>query len=173
MAFSPSLPQRGAVALSLAPVTTRFREIAYRSASYGTSRPSSPVRRPTPLRRLPRPHGHRVSDGPQRLSLRPERDDFANSLLLGLIRDEIAVLAAPETERNLAAEIPARAFWSAFTCPIRSRMRSRSASAKAAAIVRNSLDRPLPEMSPPRSSRWRATPRSPSPSVQWTSEGAL
>ena len=36
---------------------------------------------------------HRVSDGPQRLSLRPERDDLANSLLLGLMRDEIAVVA--------------------------------------------------------------------------------
>ena len=34
-------------------------------------------------------------------------------------------------------------------------MRSRSASAKAAAIVRNSLLSPLPEMSPPRSSRCR------------------
>jgi hypothetical protein len=53
---------------------------------------------------------HRVSDGPQRLSLRPERDDLANSLLLGIMRDEIAVLAAPETERNLAAEIPAPRF---------------------------------------------------------------
>jgi len=41
---------------------------------------------------------------------------------------------------------------------MRSRMRSRSASAKAAAIVRNSLDMPLPAMSPPRSSRWSLTP---------------
>jgi hypothetical protein len=31
--------------------------------------------------------------------------------------------------------------------------------AKAAAIVRNSFERPLPGMSPPKSSRWSSTPR--------------
>jgi hypothetical protein len=35
-------------------------------------------------------------------------------------------------------------------------MRSRSASANAATMVRNSFDRPLPAMSPPRSSRFGA-----------------
>jgi hypothetical protein len=49
-------------------------------------------------------------------------------------------------------------FWSAFACPILSRMRSRSASAKAAAMVKNSLLIPLPAMSPPRSSRCSLTP---------------
>src|SRR4051794_4340982 len=42
---------------------------------------------------------------------------------------------------------------------MRSRMRSRSASAKAAAMVRKSLLKPFPAMSPPRSSRWSFTPR--------------
>src|SRR5208337_3901700 len=41
---------------------------------------------------------------------------------------------------------------------MRSRMRSRSASANAAAIVRNSLLIPLPAMSPPRSRRCSLTP---------------
>src|ERR1700688_3513968 len=48
---------------------------------------------------------HRVSDGPQRLSLAPERDHFADRLLLGLMRDELAVVAAPETKRDDPAEI--------------------------------------------------------------------
>jgi Flp pilus assembly protein TadD len=39
--------------------------------------------------------------------------------------------------------------------------RSRSALANGAAIVRNSLDMPLPAMSPPRSSRWSFTPLAP------------
>jgi hypothetical protein len=52
----------------------------------------------------------------------------------------------------------ADSFWSAFTCEMRSLMRSRSASANAAAMGRNSFDRPLPAMSPPRSSRWSFMP---------------
>ena len=56
---------------------------------------------------------------------------------------EIAALAAPKAGRNDASEIAPAALWSAFIRPIRSRILSRSASAKAAAIVRNSFDRPL------------------------------
>jgi hypothetical protein len=48
-----------------------------------------------------------LGDGPERFSLNPQGDNLANSLLLGLIRDEISALAAPETEGNLSAEIPA------------------------------------------------------------------
>ena len=50
---------------------------------------------------------HGLGDGPQRLSLSPQRDHFADRLLLGLMRDELAVVAAPEPERDLAAEISA------------------------------------------------------------------
>jgi len=53
------------------------------------------------------------------------------------------------------------------------RMRSRSASAKAAAIVRNSFDKPLPAMSPPRSRRWSLTPRSLRSSTTWSASRAL
>jgi hypothetical protein len=34
-------------------------------------------------------------------------------------------------------------------------------------VVRNSLESPLPEISPPRSRRWRLTPRSRSPAAWW------
>ena len=39
-------------------------------------------------------------DGPERPSLRPQCDHFANCLLLGLVRDELAIVAAPEPEGN-------------------------------------------------------------------------
>ena len=48
---------------------------------------------------------HRVADRPQRPSLRPHRHHLADRLLLGLVRDRLAALAAPEAERNDAAEI--------------------------------------------------------------------
>jgi hypothetical protein len=47
---------------------------------------------------------HRVSDGPQRLSLRPERDNLANSLVLGVMRTSPGVAApkpkAPSQKRR-------------------------------------------------------------------------
>src|ERR1700733_10748592 len=46
-------------------------------------------------------------DGPQRLSLSAQSDHFADRLLLGLMRHELAVVAAPEPERYLPAEIAA------------------------------------------------------------------
>jgi hypothetical protein len=64
------------------------------------------------------------------------------------MRSQVAPLAASEPEEDFAAEIPAPRLLIRLHRPMRSRMRSRSASAKAAAIVRNSFDRPLPEMSP-------------------------
>jgi transcriptional regulator with XRE-family HTH domain len=48
---------------------------------------------------------HRLGDRPQRLSLTAQSDHFADRLLLGLMRHELAVVAAPEPERNLPAEI--------------------------------------------------------------------
>ena len=50
---------------------------------------------------------HRLGDGPQRLSLRPQRDHFADGLLLGLMRDQLAVVAAPEPKRDFPAEVSA------------------------------------------------------------------
>ena len=52
-----------------------------------------------------RPHG--VGDGPEGLSLCPQSDHFADSLLLSVMPDEFAIVAAPEPEGNLPAEIPA------------------------------------------------------------------
>jgi hypothetical protein len=45
---------------------------------------------------------HRFGNGPQRLSLSPQRDYFADRLLLGLIRNK---LATPEPEGDFASEI--------------------------------------------------------------------
>jgi hypothetical protein len=48
-----------------------------------------------------RSHGvrsHGGSDGPQRLFLGPKRSHFSDRLLLRLMRDELAVVAGPETE---------------------------------------------------------------------------
>jgi hypothetical protein len=59
--------------------------------------------------------------------------------VLGLVRDKLAALASTEPERHLPAEIAA--------ARLLIRMPSRAASARAAAIVRNSFERPLPEMS--------------------------
>ena len=41
--------------------------------------------------------GHSGDDGPQRSFLSPQRDHFPDSLLLGLMRDKLAVVAAPGT----------------------------------------------------------------------------
>lgn len=41
----------------------------------------------------------------ERPSLRPQSDISLDCLLLGLMRDEFAIVAAPEPERNLPAEI--------------------------------------------------------------------
>ena len=41
---------------------------------------------------------HRVGDGPQRPSLSPPRDHFEDSLLLGLMRGELAALAARQSD---------------------------------------------------------------------------
>ena len=66
---------------------------------------------------------------------------------------EIAALAAAKAERNDASEIAPAGPMVGLTRPIRPRILSRSASAKAAAIVRNIFDRPLLEMSPSKPSR--------------------
>ena len=58
------------------------------TAAYRTSWPSSPLRRPRPLRHPPRPHGelmafrrHRLSDGPKGVFPAPRKSDhIANSL---------------------------------------------------------------------------------------------
>ena len=52
-----------------------------------------------------------------------QRDHFPDGLLLGRDLDQLAGFAAPEPERDFSARYRPRAFWSAFTCPIRSRMR--------------------------------------------------
>jgi len=39
--------------------------------------------------------GHSLGDRPQRLSLSPQRNYFANRLLLGFVRDQLATRAAP------------------------------------------------------------------------------
>ena len=41
---------------------------------------------------------HGGSDGPQRLSLGPKRSHFADRLLLGLVWDKLAIVAATEPE---------------------------------------------------------------------------
>jgi hypothetical protein len=50
---------------------------------------------------------HDVFDGHEGLSLCPQSDHFSDGLLVGLMRDKLAVVAAPEHEGNLPAEIPA------------------------------------------------------------------
>ena len=47
------------------------------------------------------------SDGPERFSFAAQYNHFPDRLLLGLMRNEIAAIAATEPERDLAAEIPA------------------------------------------------------------------
>ena len=56
------------------------------------------------------PRSHGGSDGPQRLSLGPKRSHFADRLLLGLVWDKLAIVAATEPERNLPAEVSAARF---------------------------------------------------------------
>ena len=103
---------------------------------------------------------HRLGDGPQRLSLARK----ATISWIASCSASCGTSSPLSPRRKPKGTFPPRyrprAFWSAFTWPMRSRMRSRSASAKAAAIVRNSFDRPLPAISPPRSRRWSLTPRS-------------
>ena len=41
---------------------------------------------------------HRITDCPERPSLSPQRDHFSDGLLLGLVRDEFAVVAASERQ---------------------------------------------------------------------------
>jgi hypothetical protein len=60
---------------------------------------------------------HRVGDGSQRLSLRPQRDHFADRLLLGFMRDELAGVAEPEPERNPSAEVSAARLLVGFRLP--------------------------------------------------------
>jgi hypothetical protein len=48
-----------------------------------------------------------LGDGPQRLSFSPQRRDFTDRLLLGLMWDKFAVVATPETKGNFPAEIAA------------------------------------------------------------------
>ena len=50
---------------------------------------------------------HRIGDGPQRLSLRPQCHDFPDGLVLGFMRDKLAALAKAEPKRHLPAEIAA------------------------------------------------------------------
>ena len=49
----------------------------------------------------------RLGDHPQRPPLSPQSPDLVDRLLLGLVRDKLAVVATPEAERNGAAEIAA------------------------------------------------------------------
>ena len=53
---------------------------------------------------------HGLGDRPQGLPLPAQRDHFVDSLLLGLIGDELAALAATEAERDLAPRYRPRAF---------------------------------------------------------------
>jgi hypothetical protein len=62
---------------------------------------------------------------PQRLSLRPECDDLANSRLLALIGDKLALFTAPETEGDAARKAVASLRDSAGCLGSDSRARSR------------------------------------------------
>jgi hypothetical protein len=66
----------------------------------------------------PFPRLRRRGNGPERSSLRPQSRHFANPLLLGLVRDEFTVIATPETEGDLAAEIRAPRLLKPTTIPI-------------------------------------------------------
>ena len=109
---------------------------------------------PTPPRR-----------SPAAASLSPQRRHFSNRLLLSLMRDKLAVVAAPVAKRNGPAEISASRLLvglhlaDAFANPIALRL------GEAAAMVKNSLLMPSPEMSSPRSSRRSETPRLRMPST--------
>jgi hypothetical protein len=50
---------------------------------------------------------HSGGNDPQRLSLRPQGDHFPDRLLLELMRDEFAIVAAPETKWHDPAEVSA------------------------------------------------------------------
>ena len=45
---------------------------------------------------------HHIRNDPQRPSLSTQRDHFADRFLLGLMRDEFVVVAAPEPEGSLS-----------------------------------------------------------------------
>jgi hypothetical protein len=53
---------------------------------------------------------HRLGDGPQRLSLSPQGRHLTDGRLLGLVRRELAVLAATIAERDDSPEIAAPRF---------------------------------------------------------------
>ena len=48
---------------------------------------------------------HYIRNDPQRIPLSSQRDNFPDRILLRLVRDEPATVAAPESERQLPAEI--------------------------------------------------------------------
>ena len=50
---------------------------------------------------------HLLGDSPQRPSLRPQRDHFADRFLLGRMRDQLPAVGATEPEWNLPAEVSA------------------------------------------------------------------
>jgi hypothetical protein len=52
-------------------------------------------------------HRHRLGDCSKGLSLRTHGDDFVHSLLLGLMRNQFAHVAATETKGNLLTEVSA------------------------------------------------------------------
>jgi hypothetical protein len=93
--------------------------------------------------------------------LSPQRRHFSNRLLLSLMRDKLAVVAAPVAKRNSPAEISASRLLvglhlaDAFANPIALRL------GEAPAMVKNGLLMPSPEMSPPRSSSRPFLSRSP------------
>ena len=60
---------------------------------------------------------HLAGDGPQRLSLGPQRGHLGDSLLLARVLDEIADVAASESERHDPAEVSATGFLIGFALP--------------------------------------------------------
>jgi hypothetical protein len=48
---------------------------------------------------------HGLGDGPERPPLSPQRDDFPNGFLLGVMREKLAGVAATEPERHFPAEV--------------------------------------------------------------------
>ena len=48
---------------------------------------------------------HHFANGPERLSLSPQRNHFADRLLLRRVWDKLAIIATSEAKRNLSAEI--------------------------------------------------------------------